>query len=272
MKLLRAIFLLLPFVFSVSSGQTTYVVQKGKKYISYKVQTGDGLYGLSKKYHVSQQEIIDANPKTGSRIMVGTTILIPVSTAPKPDIVSANGKAIYYTTKKNETLYSIASANNVSVDDLKKWNKFNNNAVFPGKKIIVGYETEKIKEAKKEEVHPKDEDYIDPKYSEDYKKKGSANTEVKEVDEKSVAGWIDDGSVISNKSLALHKTAPAGTIIKLTNLMNGKTQFVKIIGKLPDDPENPEVSIKITKSMARKLGVLDKYFRVQLHYSMEIPK
>ena len=95
---------------------------------------------------------------------------------------------------------------------------------------------------------------------------------MKEVDEKGVAGWIDDGSVISNKSLALHKSAPAGTLIKLTNLMNGKSQIVKVVGQLSSDPENPDVIVKVTKTMARKLGVLDKYFRVQMHYALEVSK
>ena len=58
---------------------------------------------------------------------------------------SPSGKPVYYVAKKDETLFRIAKDHNISVDDLKKWNKLSNNNVTPGKKYIVGYEAEKEK-------------------------------------------------------------------------------------------------------------------------------
>jgi LysM repeat protein len=272
MKLFH-LFIASALFFSLQSyAQDAYVFKNGKKYLNYTIQTGDGLYSLSKKFHVSQQDIIDANPKTGDKIMVGTTILIPVSANEAVKNNIPTGTPVYYISQKDETLFHIANMHHVSVADLKQWNKLSSDNIAPGKKLIVGYSKTTAKDVPPATTVKTDEDYMDPKYQTEYKKKASAGSEIKEVEERGVAAWIDDGSVVSNKAIALHKTAPAGTIIKLTNLMNGKVQFVKIIGKLPDDPEHPDVTIKVTKSLARKLGVLDKYFRVEMHYSLELSK
>jgi LysM repeat protein len=191
---------------------------------------------------------------------------------------------IFYTVKDKETLYRVSVNNHVSVENLKKWNKLTDNNISAGSRLIVGHEksdkdvkkttTNKVIASISSGLSP-DEDYIDPKYKKEDKKskRRDKNESVsKEIAEKGIASWIDDGSVISNKSLALHKSAPAGTIIKITNTMNGKHQYVKVVGTLPADAENKEVDIKVTKTIAQKLGVLDKFFRVEMQYALETAK
>ena len=52
--------------------------------------------------------------------------------------------------------------------------------------------------------------------------------------------------------------------------MNDKSIYVKVIATLPHIDGEPDLAIKITKSAAQELGVIDKYFRVQMTYTKEL--
>jgi rare lipoprotein A (peptidoglycan hydrolase) len=66
--------------------------------------------------------------------------------------------------------------------------------------------------------------------------------------------------------LALHRTAPVGTIMQVRNQMNDLSVFVKVIGKLPDTGANDKVIVKLSKKAYERLAALDKRFRVELSY------
>ena len=86
--------------------------------------------------------------------------------------------------------------------------------------------------------------------------------------EQGVATWIDDENINPNKYFALHRGAPVGTIMKVTNRMNKRTVFVKVVGKLPDTGDNDNIILKISKASAEKLGVRDQRFQCDLSYGV----
>lgn len=92
-----------------------------------------------------------------------------------------------------------------------------------------------------------------------------ANTSgyVKKV-ESGLAEVIESGS--SDMFLALHRTAPVGTIMQVRNQMNDLSVFVKVIGKLPDTGANDKVIVKLSKKAYERLAAIDKRFRVELSY------
>lgn len=90
----------------------------------------------------------------------------------------------------------------------------------------------------------------------------------KEVSETGVASWIRDDDINPNKYYGLHRTAPIGTIVKVTNKMNGKYVFVKVVGVLPDTGDNTDLIIKISKASAEKLGVRDTRFQSELSFGV----
>ncbi len=93
----------------------------------------------------------------------------------------------------------------------------------------------------------------------------------KEVNETGVASWIEDEGISSGKYYALHPSAPIGTIIKVINRMNERFVYVKVVGKLPATGDNEGLMIKISKSGADKLGVMDARFQAQLIYGIAEP-
>ncbi len=95
----------------------------------------------------------------------------------------------------------------------------------------------------------------------------SGNT-VERVTETGIAAWITNGELNQNKFYALHRSAPVGTIIKVTNRMNNNSVFVKVVGLLPDTGDNAGILIKITQASAQRIGALDQRFQAELTYGI----
>ena len=70
----------------------------------------------------------------------------------------------------------------------------------------------------------------------------------------------------TDKYLALHKTAPVGTIMQVKNQMNGQSVYVRVIGALPDTGENENVLVRLSPRAMQKLGTSDAKFRVETSY------
>ncbi|MEP6611220.1 MAG: peptidoglycan-binding protein, partial [Mucilaginibacter sp.] len=87
-----------------------------------------------------------------------------------------------------------------------------------------------------------------------------------EKNEKGAATWIDDPSLDPNKKLVLHRTAPIGTVIKITNPMTNRTTFAKVVGRFTDNESTKDVILVMTKNVADSLGALDKRFHVNISY------
>lgn len=101
------------------------------------------------------------------------------------------------------------------------------------------------------------------------KKRNKLPRLVREVRESGVAAWLTNSSLNQAKSVALHKTAPSGTIIKVTNPANKKSIMVKVVGSFPENAETENALIVISQAASRLLGIQDNRFRVNLSYAIQ---
>ncbi len=95
--------------------------------INHKVTQGETIETIAKLYLVTPHDILVLNPDAKNGISAGNTLIIPISKIknqiPQEEVKELIG---FRTIKANrqETLYSISKDNNVSVEDLKKYNTF----------------------------------------------------------------------------------------------------------------------------------------------------
>lgn len=87
------------------------------------------------------------------------------------------------------------------------------------------------------------------------------------VQQQGVGTWLKDEDLNFSKSVALHNQAPIGTIVKVTNPMNRRSIYAKIIGKFTENDSNKGAIIIISQSAATLLGVLDNRFRINIEYT-----
>ena len=88
------------------------------------------------------------------------------------------------------------------------------------------------------------------------------------MNEQGVGVWIDDLNLPDGTMLALHKTAPVGTVIKITNPMTDRTTFAKVVGRYTETQETRDAIIVISKAAASLIGVIDRRFRVSISYGV----
>ncbi|MDD2321597.1 MAG: NlpC/P60 family protein [Geobacteraceae bacterium] len=103
------------------------------------IKKNDTLYALAKKYHVSVQEIKDANNLVNSKLSPGDKLVVPprAASAAGSHATSRKLKGSVYKVRKGDTLYGIARKAGLSVDDLKRMNGISGNALKPGKTLVV---------------------------------------------------------------------------------------------------------------------------------------
>lgn len=92
---------------------------------------------------------------------------------------------------------------------------------------------------------------------------------VREVKESGVAAWLTNSSLNQAKSVALHNSAPAGTIVKVTNPANRRSIMVKVVGNIPQNAETENALIVISQSASQLLGIQNNRFRVNLSYAVQ---
>jgi LysM repeat protein len=180
----------------------------------------------------------------------------------KPEI-PADG-FIYHTVGEKQTLFAISRLYNVPVEDIMTWNKLPDNNIRMGMQLLIKAvaTTQKTvpeqpadswsaEDMKKEAVSvPKNslQESLHQNFL-DAKAKGESP-----VTERVSIGWVaSENPKMSGSYFCLHKSAPAGTIIKLTNLVNKKIAFVKVIGKLPETADNINVSMRVSSSVKTDL-------------------
>lgn len=108
---------------------------QGLKVVRYKVKSGDSLSVIANKHNTTTKVIRTANNLKGNTIRAGQYLMIPTSTRDdKAYTLSASNRLaqtqsqargtykLTHTVKSGESLWSIASTNNVSHQSLAKWN------------------------------------------------------------------------------------------------------------------------------------------------------
>jgi LysM repeat protein len=177
-----------------------------------------------------------------------------------------------YKVSAGETLYSIAKRFGTTVDDITATNKLTS-SIVPGQVLTIRSGVPATPPPPPV-AHPvdtalakRDSTYVaSPADSLADKRAGAGKYGLFEKNEKGVATWIDDTSLDPNKKLVLHRTAPMGTVVRITNPMTGKSTFAKVVGRFTDNQNTQGVMIVMTKNVAESIGAIDKRFHVTISY------
>jgi LysM repeat protein len=107
------------------------------KVITHQVEPKETLFGIEKKYGVSDEALKKANPdleKVG--LQIGQTLIIPSSSDSKT-IVSIPEKVLYHEVLPKETKYSIAKQYGITIEELEKRNPEIITNLAIGQKLVI---------------------------------------------------------------------------------------------------------------------------------------
>jgi len=301
----------------------------GKTMIVHRVGAGETLYGISKRYGVTVNQILEYNPSADAGLEIDQILKVPYIPRTIKKIPDGNKHIV----AEKETLFSISRMYGVSIDELKQWNNLTNDALALGQELTIkknsipaivspevnsgltvhnvaaketmfsitrqyGITIEQLRSwnnLQSDELKIGQALYVaSPANSHSQVQPPVKQPEIKQIekapevitapvemvptiqisenvrgsDEVKELGLAEliEGTDGNRKYLALHRTAPVGTILKIRNEMNNREVFVRVMGKLPDTAMTDKLVIKISKSAYDRLGAIDSRFRVEVTY------
>ncbi|ARK12286.1 LysM peptidoglycan-binding domain-containing protein [Fibrella sp. ES10-3-2-2] len=228
----------------------------------------------------------------------------PEKSLEKPARTAAAATNGVHVVESGQTLYSLAVRYSVTMADLRRWNELGADGIQVGQSLIV---SEKAYEAKrntngattsttanKTKPKPTEPEPVkleakpiitpEPVATPGTKPKPKAaeskpaDTRATENDPapvttkgnvKSEIGFAEliNGNDASTKYLALHRSAPVGTLVQVRNDITNQSLYVKVIGKLPDTGINNQVLIRLSGRAFEKLSPNGQRFRAEVSYS-----
>jgi len=263
----------------------------GKKVILHKADPKDNYFSIGRRYKVAPANIIQFNNnvaiKIGLIIKVPTdrpidqpkqvptkigTAVVPKSSAATTASANSNLQVTEYRVSAGETLYGIAKRFDSTVEDIMAFNNMTSNTLTPGQliKVHMGVPPPPPPAPVQQPQHvvaKRDSTgIVTPQDSANAAHFNANKYGLFEKNEKGVATWIEDPSIDPSKKLVLHRSAPIGAVVKITNPMTGRTTFAKVVGRISDNDSTKDVILVMTKNVAEAIGALDKRVRVNLTY------
>lgn len=167
-----------------------------------------------------------------------------------------------HTVQSGETLFSLASRYETSVEDLIQWNGLTSNNLRTGQVLKVGRgaptpSTVPVIGTPKVASSP----------GEMSSEQAYENTSggFKNMKETGLAEVIE-GTGTHKKYLVLHRTAPVGSIIRVKNEENDMTIFARVVGTLPETGDNSKLVVKLSQAAYDQLKAVNSRFPVEILY------
>lgn len=241
------------------------------KYLKHIVKPKQTLYGISKYYGQDVSDLLYANSNLKGGVELGQTLRIPIGGRDiKWQKSDKNIKwrmvEVVYIVKPKDTVFKIAKTYfKMPIERFLEMNSIEDNTLEIGDKVIVGWiDIDGLKT--KTGVRA----WLPLSLYSSYKKlksiyiKNANNSRKKEVKEKGAAAWNRKSK--SDDLYALHKTAAIGTILKVTNPLNNRSIYVKVVGRMQSAGYKYDTLLVLSPAAAKALGGVNRTFRVSTTY------
>jgi LysM repeat protein len=173
-----------------------------------------------------------------------------------PDEKPTNTTGIHLVAAK-QSLLTVANLYKVTMAELRKWNNLTSDVLKEGQRLQISAPASVDKST-----------LLPVKTSEPVKTEAdiSNNDGLRKTIETGIAELIDVPDN-SGKYLALHKSAPIGTLVLVKNLANNQSIWVKVIGRLPST--DSKLIIKLSPKAFERLNAIDKRIRAEISYLVQ---
>lgn len=263
------ILLILVFASLMTWGSAQNVSDK----IIHKVEAGQTLYFLSKKYNIGIDQLRQANPDILDDLIIKPAQVLVIPVENKTVELDQGGYKIHVV-KTKETLYSLSKLYDISVSELINLNQLESANISIGQELKVGklqvnddaiFEKSandiEIIEEKLEEKTEEDKNQVNQAkdvmlYKELFESYDNGVNQLNK--DKGIGNYLDGNS--SGAYLAMVNNVPAEQIVKVRNLMNNKVIYLKVVGPVSSKDADKNIAIKISKSAAEDLNIIEDRF------------
>ncbi len=229
---------------------------------------GQTLFGTASFYGLSLDDAYQLNPGLRTKYEPGDMLRVAIPRvairpAPAPDSL-AWFLPVYYRMGTGETYFGLHKRILQLEDDtyLQALNpNLNPTSMQPNQEVAIGYlKLDGIPKAWQGEI-------IDPYVR---RNRGlrelwelrTAGKTMKQTNGK--AAWTKKGD--PGKWMALHRTAPINSLIEIEDPRSRKTIYARVVGRIPEQVNDPNVIVVVSPLLVKAFGVRDKHFYVRTRY------
>ncbi|MEO9964580.1 MAG: LysM peptidoglycan-binding domain-containing protein [Reichenbachiella sp.] len=249
------------------------------------VKKGETLFSISQSYGLKLDSIVAINKLENANLSIGDTLLLsfqPIIRQDQSDPLVIDS-ARYHIVQASETLFGISRQYQVEIEELQQWNGLPDYTISIGQQLVISAGTQKIQldsiSAISSEKTIKDTlqnkpatPLLDTLYvrtdNSQFKTKTSKSEGKKETTEEGFMMKIEDTDY-TQKYLALHRTAPLGSMIKITNQMTNLEIEARVVGKLPESALNNKLLMRLSSAAYKALGARDLKTPVIVSYTID---
>ncbi|MCB0631838.1 MAG: LysM peptidoglycan-binding domain-containing protein [Saprospiraceae bacterium] len=253
----------------LNPGDTVFLMSNdfGDKYLLHQMEPKQTLYSLAKFYGLTVGGLYYSNPGLrDASIRVGQVIRVPI---PNRAIRRYQGDGfnpieyvpVFYRVKRGDTMYRIAKTYfRMPVEELAARNQLMETGLKTGQLLHVGWMN----------IHGIQEDTRSggggpaAQHNQAMKEQYLGECQGREYEESGVAHWVNGNETAG--LYALHRRARQNGIISVTNPMNNRTIYVKVIGNMSDRAYEDNIKVVLSPMAARLLGAVDPRFFVKVTY------
>lgn len=237
------------------------------------VGTGETLFSISRQYGITMDELKQWNNLSDNGLALGQELVIKKkNTLSVGAPIEMKSARTVHTVAAKETMFSITRLYGITVEQLREWNNLLTDELKIGQTLFVAQpisgqtqSTQSVTTQTTITTQTQAPIVVAPIESSPTIKISEGVRGSNEIIESGLAELIE-GTEGNRKYLALHRTAPVGTILRIKNEMNNREVFVRVMGKLPDTGLTDKLVIKVSKSAYDRLGAIDSRFRVEVTY------
>lgn len=180
--------------------------------------------------------------------------------------------------KKGETLFSISRMYGVSISEIKRLNGILNEGITEGRVLIISrapVDSQVSNDSLAQNPAITDSSILqndifrqaNPAKRVQTIRPKDGGKPYMQIIETGLAMRVEDTQWAQGHYYCLHKTAPIGTIIKLTDNETSKSIYLKVMGNMSIS-EPSSLVLRISSFAANKLGLPDKPFTVEISYAL----
>ena len=254
--------------------------ENNKTFLLFKVGPKQSLFSILKRYNLSLNEFKSANTDVQIPVKTGEIVYIPLhyleESNPAPKVIEEKvaetpiKAAEIHIVAPKQGLLSVANMHKVTMAELRKWNNLTSDRLQEGQRLIVSDPASSTSSiaVDKSSLLPAKAATVPATTSieETTPVKEKGPEDIKKKIETGIAELIDVPDN-SGKFLALHRSAPIGTLVLVKNLTNNQSIWVKVIGRLPNG--DSKVIIKLSPKAFEKLNAVDKRVRAEISYLLQ---
>lgn len=242
----------------------------GNKVFLHRLEKGQTVYSMARFYGLKLDAIRAFNPQldTEGPMPPGLAVKVPIpnsAVVKYRDSLCTNEQyvPVVYSVKHGDTFYRIAKTYfGLPLDTLYRRNEMTSFILHEGQQLLIGWlSTAGIPDS----LQLDNSSPLGARMRQLYFVFEGAKTTRNLHRHNGAAYWQREKKGVSD-FYALHRLAPVGSVIQITNPMKKRVAYAKVIGKIPDRAYGDDTIVVLSPSIAKLLGAKDPRFFVEVQY------